>query len=85
MDKVLSARIDESVVSKIGVLARELHTTKKHIIESAVNLFSEKVEKEHNVDILDLSFGAWTREESPQSTARRARRAFADSMTRHQR
>ena len=83
MDKVLSARVDESVVTRIGVLARELHTTKKSIIEGAIKLFAEKVEGEHGVDLLDLTFGAWSRKESPESTVRRARRAFSGSMTRH--
>ena len=83
MDKVFSARVDESIVSRIGVLARELNTTKKSIIEEAVHLLSEKVEKEHNVDILDLTCGAWRRKESAHSTVRRSRRAFRKSMTRH--
>jgi predicted DNA-binding protein len=83
MDKVFSARVDESIVNRIGVLARELHTTKKTIIERAIDLFSEKVEKEQNVDILDLTYGAWNRTESVQSTVREARRTFRDSMTRH--
>ncbi|MEA2040697.1 MAG: ribbon-helix-helix protein, CopG family [Thermodesulfobacteriota bacterium] len=43
MDKVLSARVDESVLSRISVLARELHTTKKQVIEGAINLYAEKV------------------------------------------
>ena len=83
MDKVFSARVDEAIVNKIGVLARELHTTKKSIIERAVDLFSEKVEKEQNVDIFDLTYGIWDREESVQSTVSEARRTFRDSMTRH--
>ena len=83
MDKVLSARVDESVIGRIGVLARELHTTKKSIIEGAINLFAEKVEKEHNVDILNITCGAWSRGESPDSTVSTARKAFRNSMTRH--
>jgi hypothetical protein len=85
MDKVLSARVDESVVSKIAVLARELHTTKKNVIEGAISLFAEKVEQEHNVDVFDLTFGAWDRRESPQETVSHTKRAFSRSMTRHQR
>ena len=85
MDRVLSARVDESVVTQIGVLARELHTTKKSIIEGAIHLFAEKVEEEHGVDILDLTFGAWTRSEAAHKTVRRAREAFSGSMTRYRR
>ena len=84
MDKVLSARVDESVLSRISVLARELHTTKKQVIEGAINLYAEKVKNDHNIDILDHTFGAWNRRESAQTTVRRARRAFRDSMTRRQ-
>jgi len=82
MDKVLSARVDESVVTKIGVLARELHTTKKSIIEGAIRLFAEKMEEEQGLDVFDLTCGAWSRNEAPQETVCRARRAFSDSMTR---
>ena len=42
-----------------------------------------KVKKEQNVDILDLTYGAWDRAESVQATVSEARRAFRDSMTRH--
>jgi hypothetical protein len=83
MDKVLSARVDESTVTRIGLLAAELHTTKKRIIESAVSLFSEKVAGEHNVDVFDLTCGAWDREESIDATVRGSREAFRKSMARH--
>jgi predicted transcriptional regulator len=38
MDKILSARVDESVVNRIGSLARRLHTSKKKSIESAIEI-----------------------------------------------
>ncbi len=82
MDKVLSARVDESVVTKIGALARELHTTKKSIIEGAIRLFAEKIEEEQGLDVFDLTCGAWSRNEAPRETVRRVRRAFSDAMTR---
>jgi hypothetical protein len=85
MDKVFSARVDESVVTTIGTLARELHTTKKSIIEGAIRLFAKKIEAEHGVDVFDLTCGVWTREEAPEATVRRARQAFSGSMTRHSR
>ena len=45
MDKILSARVDESVIQRIGSLARQLNTTKKKIIEGAITLYAEKIEK----------------------------------------
>ncbi len=83
MDRVFSARIDESVVGVISILANELHATKKQIVESAIKLFADKVEKEHRIDVLDLTFGTWERDESAQSTVTRARKAFRNSMSRH--
>lgn len=83
MDRVFSARIDESVVGMITILANELETTKKRVIEGAIKLFAETVEKEHRIDVLDLTCGAWDRDESPESTVNRARKAFRGSMSRH--
>jgi len=42
MDKILSARVDESVIQQIGVLAHELDTSKKAVIEAAIRMFSEQ-------------------------------------------
>ena len=83
MDKVFSARVDEAIVSQIGVLARELHTTKKNIIEKAISLFSEKVKTDNNIDILDCTCGAWNREETAIEIVNISRNAFRKSMTRH--
>lgn len=84
MDKIFSARLDESVIRRIGVLARQLGTTKKAIIEGAVRLFAEKVEKENNLDVLEQTLGAWDRAESPGKTVKDARKAFRGSMRRYQ-
>ena len=84
MDKVLSARVDEAILNRIGVLAQELHTTKKQVIESAIDLLAREVEKTHNIDILDHTFGAWHRRETADATVRKARKPFRDSMSRHQ-
>jgi len=42
MDKILSARIDESVMEQLGLLARELNTSKKAVIEAAIRLYSKQ-------------------------------------------
>ena len=83
MDKIWTARLDESAIKRIGSLARQLKTTKKQIIEGAIALYAEKVEKETKEDILDQTFGVWHREESVKETVRRTRKAFQDSMLRH--
>jgi predicted transcriptional regulator len=84
MDKVLSARVDEAVVRRIANLARRLHTTKKAVIEGAIQMYAAKVEQESELDVLEETLGAWAREESASQTVKRAREAFRDSMRRHQ-
>jgi len=85
MDKVFSARVDESTLARIGVLARELGKTKKQIIEEAIHLYGEKVAEGRSLDILEHTFGAWKRSESPEETVEKARKTFRESMTRARR
>ena len=82
MDKVLSARVDESVVRCIGLLAQQLNTSKKKVIETAIKRYAEQIAAEHNVDVLDRTFGAWNREETAVATVSASRKAFRDSMSR---
>ena len=82
MDKVFSARIDESAAASINHLARQLHSTKKQVIERAVALFAAQVEREQQDDLLSQSFGAWNRDESAQETVDTARSVFRNSMQR---
>ena len=83
MDKVLSARVDEAVIHRIGTLANELGTTKKAIIEGAVRMYAEKIEKDNKLDVLEQTFGAWRRSESPDKTVKKARKAFQNSVRRY--
>ena len=83
MDKILSARVDESVVNRIGSLARRLRTSKKKIIESAIDSYAVQVDKEQGFDVLEDTCGAWHRKGSPEETVAKARKVFRDSMKRH--
>ncbi len=84
MDKVLSVRVDESTLRRIGLLARRLNTSKKKIIESAIQMYARKIEEEQNLDVLDQTFGAWHREESADQLSQEARNVFRRSMMRRQ-
>lgn len=84
MDKILSARVDEATLRRIGSLARRLHTSKKKVIESAVEMYASKIEEEQNLDVLDQTFGAWHRKESAHQLVTKSRKAFRRSMMRHQ-
>jgi predicted transcriptional regulator len=85
MDKVFSARIDESVVGCINSLARQLHSTKKQVIERAVELFAAQVEREQKTDVLEQSFGSWVRDESARESVESSRAVFRKSMERARR
>jgi predicted transcriptional regulator len=83
MDKILSTRVDEAIIKQIGLLAQKLATTKKAIIENAVRDYFKKVETDQDVDILEKTFGAWQRTETPEETVRQIRNEFRKSMERH--
>jgi len=83
MDKILSARVDESTIQKIGLLAREMNMSKKAVIEAAIQQYVEKADLGKNLDALATTFGAWKRSESAEETIHQARSVFNRSMERH--
>jgi len=83
MDKILSTRLDESIVHRISNLARQLNTSKKQIIEKAILLFASKIENEHNTDVFKQTFGSWSRKESADQLVKKARDIFNNSMRRY--
>jgi len=84
MDKILSARVDESIIRRIGSLARLMNTTKKKIIEDAITLYASRIEKEKKQDVFDQTFGSWKRKEPAQEIVQKVRDAFQHTMLRHQ-
>lgn len=83
MDKILSARVNESIIKRIMVLSRELRTTKKSIIEAAILSYAEKIEAEKGINALEQTLGAWQRKRSPEENTEQIRHAFRKSMERH--
>ena len=84
MDKIFSARVDEAILLRIGDLAHQLHTTKKNIIEKAVEMYAAEVQKQKKSDVFQDTFGAWNRKERLSKTIENAREAFRSSMVRRQ-
>ncbi len=84
MDKILSARLDEEVIQKINLIASELKTTKKSVIENAIQEYAAKIEKEGKIDLLEMTLGAWAREETADETVKSTKNKFQQSMTRYQ-
>jgi hypothetical protein len=85
MDRIFSARLDEVVVHRIGILAHRLHLPKKRVLERAVQVFSEQVEGMEKDDFLEQTFGAWRRREPAKVLVKKARAAFKRSMERRRR
>ncbi len=82
MDKIISARIDESAANRIGVLARRLRTSKKDVIERAIAMYAAHVCEREESDVFEQTCGAWARRESAADIVKTARKAFRDSMGR---
>jgi hypothetical protein len=81
MDKILSARLDESAIEELDRMSRRLGLTKKRFLEEAIRLRAAQAAEE--TDVWSETSGAWRRRESTPTTIRRARRAFEDSAGRH--
>lgn len=85
MDKIMSARIDESVAQRIDVLAKKLKISKKAVIENAIRQYAETVEAEQDMDILETTCGAWQREEPAAETVLQIREKMRKAQERHKR
>ena len=83
MDKIMSTRVDESVTFLLDHLAQKLHTSKKNVVETAIRMYSEKVNGQNNLDIFKETCGAWKRDESASATIKKVRKTFNSSFTRH--
>jgi len=83
MDKVLSARIDESAAALLDELSRKLRRSKKSILEDALRGYAEHAAGGAPLDLIDETRGAWERDESAADTVRAARAAFRSSLGRH--
>jgi len=84
VDKILSARVDETILNKISFLAQRLHLSKKKVIEGAVQMYAQRMESAGDMNVFAQTSGAWKRDEPMDQTVSRAKSAFRKSMQRHQ-
>ena len=84
MDKILSARVDETVLHKISLLAQRLHVSKKKVIEGAVQMYAQRMESTDEMGVFEQTSGAWKRKETIEQTMAHTKTAFRKSMERHQ-
>ncbi len=83
MDKIMSTRMDETVIQNIGMLARKLGISKKAVLENAVRLYCKKMEAAQDLDILSNTFGSWKRDESTAETVKLVKDAMRKSQERY--
>ena len=82
MDRVLSARVDEAVLRRIGSLARRLGTSKKSVIENAIRAYADEIDRRQCKDVFEQTSGAWRRKEPANQIVNGAGKRFRDSMER---
>ena len=85
MDKIMSTRMDESVIRHIAMLAKKLGTSKKAVLENAVRCYAEKIEAEQGFDVLSHTFGSWQRVESAAETVAAVKETMRKSQERFKR
>lgn len=83
MDKVFSARLDESALQEMTRVAKRLGMTKKEFLESAIRLRAQDLDAKDGTDAWEQTSGAWTRSEAPAATRARSRKAFEAAFRRH--
>lgn len=82
MDKIFSARLDESFLDEMDRIAHRLRMTKKEFLEGAIRLRVRELQAEYKTDIWRETLGAWKRDESPARTLERGKKAFRRSLNR---
>lgn len=85
MDKIMSTRMDEAVIRRIGMLAEMLGTSKKAVLENAVRCYAATVETEQGLDVFSHTCGSWQRKETADDTVRAVKAAMRSSQERHRR
>ncbi len=83
MEKIFSTRLDESTIKYIGLLANQLGTSKKAIVEKAIRFFGKQVSDINNINVFKQTCGAWKRDEPVDKTIENVRKTFQNSMIRH--
>lgn len=84
MDRVLSARVDETVLEELNRATKQRGITKKQFLEEAIRDHAARTGAASGPDVWTETCGLWQCPESVPTTIRRARTALESSMRRHQ-
>ena len=82
MQKIFSTRLDEATLDEMDRVTRRLGMSKRQFIEEAIQLRTRQLNGPGEADVWAETLGAWRRAERPETTVRRARRAFERGFAR---
>ena len=85
MDKVFSARLDETAIDELSRCARQLGLSKKQFLEEAIRLRAGQTGTGVGADVWAETAGAWNRGEPVAATIRKARKECRNAFSRHHR
>ena len=85
MDKIFSARLDETAIDELNRCARRLGLSKKQFLEEAIRLRTGQAGVAAGADLWAETAGAWKRGEPVAATVRKARKEFRSAFLRHDR
>ncbi len=60
----MNSEVVNELRNHLHFLIGELKTTKKSVIENAIQQYAEKIEKEGKIDLLEMTLGAWNRDKT---------------------
>lgn len=83
MDKVLSTRLDERVITELERASKKLGMTKKQFLEEAISLRAKEASIQQRLLLVRQSQGAWDREETFDETLSRRRQDSERQFRRH--
>lgn len=85
MQKIFSARLDEAVLNELERATQKLRLSKRAFLEDAIREHAAALLEAEDGDVWAETLGAWRRREQPETTIRRARRAFRETFSRRHR
>jgi hypothetical protein len=83
MDKIFSARLDESVLLEMDRVVHQQRMTKKKFLEQAIHHMAENLSVPEEKDVWALTCGAWKRKESPATLVKQIRVKMRQNYERH--
>ena len=84
MDRIFSTKIDEDLARQLDTYVKKRGLSKKRLVEAALRSYFKQRGAKPAHEILERTFGAWKRDESPEKTCVRAREEFNKSFHRRE-